>query len=60
MLQVTIELTLALLDDPIQALVLAPLFVVIEMLFALGLYPDLRKRLDSKIRVKVEAYRASK
>ncbi|KAJ3308118.1 Ca(2+)-dependent cysteine protease, partial [Boothiomyces sp. JEL0838] len=42
----------AFIKDPIQALVLAPLFVFCEFLFELGFYPKTKKELTDKIGVK--------
>ncbi|KAH0545088.1 hypothetical protein FGG08_000859 [Glutinoglossum americanum] len=39
----------ALLDNLIQAVFLAPLFVWLEVLFYLGYRPELRKRLDKAV-----------
>lgn len=46
--------------EPIQALVLAPLFVFCEFLFALGLFPKTAARLNKKIQEKVKIFRTSK
>jgi len=43
----------ALLDNLVQALFLAPLFVWYEALFKLGLYKDLRRQVEMGIEVKV-------
>merc|ERR1711964_893223 len=40
----------ALLDNLVQALFLAPLFVWMEVLFKLGYRPELRKRLEEGVR----------
>ncbi|KAI8909005.1 hypothetical protein EDD86DRAFT_206661 [Gorgonomyces haynaldii] len=45
--------------DPVQALVLAPLFVFLEGLFAIGLFPRTRARLDKKINEAVLRFRQS-
>ncbi|KAI8930300.1 hypothetical protein BC831DRAFT_440042 [Entophlyctis helioformis] len=39
----------AFVQDPVQAIVLAPFFVYIEFLFAIGLFPGTRKRIEGKI-----------
>jgi uncharacterized membrane protein YGL010W len=49
----------ALLDSLMQALVLAPLFVFLEGMFALGYKPELRKRLESKIGLEIQKYKRS-
>jgi uncharacterized membrane protein YGL010W len=41
----------ALLDNLVQALFLAPLFVWIEVLFMAGYRPELKQRLQEKVRV---------
>lgn len=46
--------------DPIQALVLAPLFVFCESLFALGFFPKTAARLEKKVQDKVKLFKASK
>lgn len=43
----------AILDDPLQPLVLAPLFVFCEILFSLGLFPTLKKDLEKAVAVQV-------
>lgn len=50
----------ALFDNLIQAFVLAPFFVWMEMLFYLGYRPELKSRLDSAVQKEVNRYRASK
>ncbi|KXS13991.1 DUF962-domain-containing protein [Gonapodya prolifera JEL478] len=47
----------ALLDNLFQALVLAPLFVFFEFLFAFGYRPQLHQNLKNKIGVNIAAYR---
>ncbi|KAF8252703.1 hypothetical protein K440DRAFT_631630 [Wilcoxina mikolae CBS 423.85] len=42
----------ALVDNLLQALFLAPLFVWIEVLFMVGYRPELRGRLEEKVRAK--------
>jgi uncharacterized membrane protein YGL010W len=50
----------ALLDNLVQALVLAPFFVWMEVLFRLGYRPELRARIDKEIEKEVEKFRRSK
>ena len=50
----------ALLDNLVQALFLAPLFVWMEILFFLGYRPELKARLDEAVSVEVEKYQQSK
>ncbi|KAF2448617.1 DUF962-domain-containing protein [Karstenula rhodostoma CBS 690.94] len=50
----------ALLDNLVQALFLAPLFVWYETLFKLGLYKRLKKEVDSAIEVELRKLRAKK
>lgn len=47
----------ALLDNLLQALVLAPFFVVFEIAFALGYKPELKKMMDNEAGVLVRNYR---
>lgn len=47
----------ALLDNIIQAFVLAPFFVFFELLFALGYRPDLKKRIDKAVEEEIRKYR---
>jgi 2-hydroxy fatty acid dioxygenase len=49
----------ALLDNLVQALVLAPFFVWMEALFKLGYRPELRARVDKEVEKEVEKYRRS-
>lgn len=49
----------ALLDNLVQALVLAPFFVWMEMLFFIGYRPELKSRVDSAVEREVEKYRVS-
>ena len=49
----------ALLDNLIQALVLAPFFVWMEILFFIGYRPELKSRVDSAVEKEVEKYRMS-
>lgn len=50
----------ALLDNVIQALVLAPFFVWMEVLFSIGYRPELKSRVDSAVEKEVEKYRKSR
>jgi uncharacterized membrane protein YGL010W len=50
----------ALLDNLVQALFLAPLFVWYEALFKLGLYKGLRKEVEEGIEVEVARMKAGK
>jgi uncharacterized membrane protein YGL010W len=50
----------ALLDNLVQALFLAPLFVWYEVLFKLGFYKNLRKEVDSAIEVELKKLKAKK
>lgn len=50
----------ALFDNLVQAFVLAPFFVWMEILFHLGYRPELRSRLDSAVQKEIERYRKSK
>ncbi|KNC98459.1 uncharacterized protein SPPG_06159 [Spizellomyces punctatus DAOM BR117] len=50
----------ALLDNLLQAIVLAPFFVWVEVLFHLGYRPDLRKRLQNKIDTAILEWKKSK
>ncbi|KAJ2827177.1 hypothetical protein FBU31_003239 [Coemansia sp. 'formosensis'] len=47
----------ALLDNLVQALVMAPFFVFLEALFACGYRPDLHRALRSEVGVRILAYR---
>ena len=49
----------ALLDNLVQALVLAPFFVWMEILFSLGYRPELKSRVESAVEKEVERYRKS-
>ena len=49
----------ALLDNLVQALVLAPFFVWMELLFAVGYRPELKLRVDRSVEKEVEKYRKS-
>ncbi|KAL1597032.1 hypothetical protein SLS60_008614 [Paraconiothyrium brasiliense] len=50
----------ALLDNLVQALFLAPLFVWYELLFKLGFYKNLKKEVDSAIEVELRKLKAKK
>lgn len=50
----------ALLDNIFQALFLAPLFVWLELLFALGYRPDLKNRVEKMVLQDVAQYREAK
>ena len=50
----------ALFDNLVQAFVLAPFFVWMEILFYLGYRPELKSRLDQAVQREVERYRKSK
>lgn len=50
----------ALLDNLVQALFLAPLFVWIEILFMFGYRPELKARLDKAVVVEIEKWKQSK
>jgi 2-hydroxy fatty acid dioxygenase len=50
----------ALLDNLLQALVLAPFFVWIEALFMLGYRPELKARVEKAVRKEIEKYKNSK
>lgn len=48
----------ALLDNLIQALFLAPMFVWLELLFFLGYRPELQARVNQKVQVEIAKFRA--
>ena len=48
------------MDNLVQAVVLAPLFVWMEALFMLGYRPELRKRLDVEVGREVRRFREMK
>lgn len=50
----------ALLDNLVQAFVLAPFFVWFEILFFLGYRPELKRRMDEAVTWEVQKYRNSK
>lgn len=49
----------ALLDNLVQALLLAPFFVWMEILFACGYRPELQLRVESAVQTEVKKYRQS-
>ncbi|KAI9702043.1 MAG: hypothetical protein M1836_001387 [Candelina mexicana] len=50
----------ALLDNLVQAFILAPFFVWFEILFSLGYRPELKSRMDQAVKQEVLRYRNSK
>lgn len=46
-------------DPPLQSLVLAPLFVWFEVLFALGLYRGLHGEVSARVAANINAFRAN-
>jgi len=50
----------ALLDNLVQALVLAPFFVFMELLFKFGYRPELQKRVNEAVEKEVKRVRAAK
>ncbi|KAL4729879.1 hypothetical protein ACLX1H_001908 [Fusarium chlamydosporum] len=48
----------ALLDNLVQAIFLAPMFVWLEILFKFGYRPELRARVNKKVQVEIEKFRA--
>jgi len=48
----------ALLDNLIQALFLAPMFVWLEILFALGYRPELQARVEKKVQAEIAKFRS--
>ena len=50
----------ALFDNLVQAFVLAPFFVWMEILFYFGYRPELKSRLDLAVQKEVEKYRKTK
>ncbi|KAH6670549.1 hypothetical protein B0J14DRAFT_98873 [Halenospora varia] len=50
----------ALLDNLVQALVLAPFFVFMEMLFKFGYRPELQKRVNEAVEKEIKKFRAEK
>ena len=50
----------ALLDNLVQAVFLAPLFVWLEVLFFMGYRPELKARLDKAVEADIAKFRSSK
>ena len=50
----------ALFDSPDQALITAPMFVLLEILFLLGYRPDLYQRVLNEARINVKNFQAAK
>eukprot|EP00123_Amoebidium_parasiticum_P000139 comp10360_c0_seq1/m.5145 comp10360_c0_seq1/g.5145 ORF comp10360_c0_seq1/g.5145 comp10360_c0_seq1/m.5145 type:complete len:234 (-) comp10360_c0_seq1:187-888(-) len=50
----------ALLDNLAQALVMAPYFVLLELVFGLGFRSDFEKQVDQKVQVAIKEWKASK
>ncbi|KAL5336698.1 hypothetical protein BJX70DRAFT_400333 [Aspergillus crustosus] len=50
----------ALLDNLVQALLLAPLFVWMEILFIFGYRPELKSRYDASVQKEIAAFREKK
>lgn len=50
----------ALLDNLVQALILAPFFVTYEAVFVLGFRKDLQKRLEVKVADKIKKFKEAK
>ena len=50
----------ALLDNLVQALVLAPFFVFMEVLFAFGYRPELHKRVDDAVEKEIAKFKSDK
>ncbi|TVY59554.1 putative endoplasmic reticulum membrane protein [Lachnellula suecica] len=50
----------ALLDNLVQALVLAPFFVFMEMLFKFGYRPELQKRVNASVEKEIRKFKAEK
>lgn len=50
----------ALLDNLVQALFLAPFFVVFELMFSMGYRPELKARLDRDVQVELAKLNAKK
>lgn len=47
----------ALLDNLVQALLLAPLFVWIEILFFFGYRPELKARMEKNVEIEIAKFR---
>lgn len=50
----------ALLDNLVQAVFLAPLFVWLELLFAFGYRPELQRRVEKKVQAEIAKFKAAK
>ncbi|KAJ5698609.1 hypothetical protein N7462_000614 [Penicillium macrosclerotiorum] len=50
----------ALLDNLVQALLLAPLFVWMEILFFFGYRPELKQRFEKNVEIEIEKFRKQK
>lgn len=50
----------ALLDNLVQALLLAPLFVWMEILFFFGYRPELKQRMDKNVELEIAKFRKKK
>jgi len=50
----------ALLDNLLQALVLAPFFVFMEILFMCGYRPELQKRVEESVETEIQKFKAAK
>lgn len=50
----------ALLDNLVQAFLLAPFFVWLEILFMMGYRPELKTRVDANVEREIEKFRKSK
>jgi uncharacterized membrane protein YGL010W len=50
----------ALLDNIFQALLLAPLFVFLELLFSVGYRPELQRRVEDGVQKKIAEFKAAK
>jgi uncharacterized membrane protein YGL010W len=50
----------ALFDNLLQALVLAPFFVFMELLFAFGYRPELQKRVNDAVEKELKKFKAEK
>lgn len=48
----------ALLDNLVQALVLAPFFILFELLFLFGIRGDLKKRVDARVELNIAKFKA--
>ena len=50
----------ALLDNLVQAFLLAPLFVWMEILFFFGYRPELKQRMESNVEKEIQKFRLEK